>query len=97
MTDITDPETYGEFMHQLALTSPFRRLSGKENEAVSLIDCRDMSKPNNDVFITAPHSSNNMKESKMEPYDMMAVSSQMGFDIGAFEVSTELAEKLECM
>lgn len=45
----------------------FRSLNGKEEEAVSVVDNRDISggKPNNRVLITCEHASNDIKYTKL--------------------------------
>lgn len=96
-TDITDPESFADFYHELAISSPFRILSGKELEAVTLMDNRDITKPNNKIFITAPHASKDVKYSKLEFYDRVAVNTQIGYDIGAFEIASGLSESLKCI
>ena len=61
------------------------------------MDNRDMSNPNNKIFITAPHASRDVKIPYLNSKDRVAVNSQIGYDIGSFEVATELAEKLKCI
>lgn len=39
---ITDSESYAEFLNQLSLNNPFRALTGKEAEAVTVMDNRDL-------------------------------------------------------
>ena len=45
----------------------FRALNGKEEEAVSIVDNRDISggNPNNRVLITCEHASNDVKYTKL--------------------------------
>jgi predicted N-formylglutamate amidohydrolase len=48
-------------------THLFRSLNGKEEEAVSVVDNRDISegKPNNRVLIVCEHASNDVKYTKL--------------------------------
>lgn len=48
-------------------THLFRILSGKEQEAVSVVDNRDISqgKPNNRVIVTCEHASSDIKYTKL--------------------------------
>ena len=94
-----DLESYSEYYTQLSLNNPFRQLTGKEQEAVSVMDNRDLfqsnSLPNNSVFITCPHSTNDHKEYHHSPTDTAVLDSQTAYDIGAFELANDVSEKLK--
>ena len=96
---ISDPESFAEFYHQLSLNNPFRQLTGKELEAVTVMDNRELFKseslPNNKIFLTSPHTSNDVKYMPLNKYDKQIISSQNAYDIGAFELITELSEELK--
>ena len=51
----------------MRLTDIFRSLNGKEEEAVSIVDNRDIShgRPNNKVMITCEHATNDIKYTKL--------------------------------
>ena len=79
------------------MNNPFRSLSGKESEAVSIMDNRELFSSNlpSKIFISAPHWSRDIKYMPLNYHDKVAVMSQNGYDIGAFELASELAEKLK--
>lgn len=56
----------------------FRSLNGKEEEAVSVVDNRDLAdgKPNNRVLITCDHASNDVKYTKLADYEEELARSQ---------------------
>jgi hypothetical protein len=43
---LSTPEAFGEYCNKISLTNPFRQLTGKESEAVNVIDNREMYKSN---------------------------------------------------
>ena len=77
----------------------FRSLNGKEDEAVTVADNRDVTqgKPNNRVLITCDHASNDIKFIKPLAYEEELIRSQEYFDIGAADLAYSLSEKQRCM
>lgn len=73
----------------------FRSCSGKEEEAVSVMDYRDIFSPesraNNDVLIICDHASPDLKQIYNDQ------DSEKWCDVGAAELTAALAERLECM
>ena len=69
-------------------THLFRSLNGKEEEAVSVVDNRDitMGKPNNRVLITCDHASNDIKYTRPHEYEEELIRSQEYFDIGTADM-----------
>ncbi len=63
-SSFTDKQTV---IRELRNTNLFRSLNGKEEEAVSVVDNRDITegKPNNRVLITCEHASNDIKYTKL--------------------------------
>ena len=51
--------------------------------------------PNNSIFLTAPHTSDDVKYMPLKNYDAEIIYSQNGYDIGSFEVTNDLSEKLQ--
>jgi hypothetical protein len=49
----------------------FRSLNGKEEEAVCVVDNRDLTRgrPNNKVLVSCDHSSNDIKYTKLADYE----------------------------
>lgn len=84
---------------QLRNTNLFRSLNGKEQEAVNLVDNRDVSlgTPNNKVLITCEHASNDIKYVKLDDHEDELSRSQEYFDIGAADFSYRLSEELKCL
>ena len=79
---------------ELALTSYFRQLSGHEEESVTLIDNRDMKKPNNKVLILCEHATNDLKMTKVEHLEQNYMLGHDAFDPGAADLSNYLSENL---
>lgn len=77
----------------------FRSLNGKEEEAVSVVDNRDITEgqPNNRVLITCDHASNDIKYTKLSSEEEHLHRSQHFFDIGAEDLSHSLSEHLKCL
>ncbi|CAI2367236.1 unnamed protein product [Moneuplotes crassus] len=94
-------EAYKSAYNQLSLANPFRQLTGKENEAVIIMDNRELFKsdnpPNNSVFLTCPHASKDIKYMPLNNLDDMILYSQNAYDIGAFELTNDLSESLQCV
>ena len=80
-------------------THLFRSLSGKEQEAVSVIDNRDLSerKPYNKVLITCEHASNDIKYTKLSDKEEHLARTQNYFDVGAADMTYSLSEDLKCL
>lgn len=79
--------------------NPFRGLNGKEEEAASVVDNRDITNgnPNNKVLITCDHASNDAKFLKPLDYEEDLMRSQEYFDIGAADFTHALSETLACL
>ena len=65
------PVDHKALIASLRNTNYFRSLNGKEEEAVSVVDNRDIQdgKPNNRVLIACDHASNDLKYTKLEDYE----------------------------
>ena len=79
----------------------FRSLNGKEEEAVTIMDNRDVftqsSIPNNDVLIICDHATNDVKGFKIENEEAEKINGYECFDKGAADLASALSERLECM
>ena len=87
-------------------TSLFRTLTGKEEEAVSVLDNRDIFginlnqsqlHPNNDLFLVCDHASNELKFIKPREDEQPFLNSAEGYDPGAAEFVNALSERMNCM
>lgn len=78
-------------------TNLFRVLSGKEEEAVSVFDNRDVwgQAPNNDVIVLCDHASPELKGFKFEKDETDKLSET--YDAGAGDFAVKLAERLDCL
>ena len=72
-------------------------MSGKEEEAVSVFDNRDIwgEHPNNDVLVICDHASSQLKGFKFEKTETDKLPET--YDAGAGELAVKLAERLECL
>ena len=81
----------------------FRSLNGKEEEAVTVMDNRNIFGSssaigaNNDVLIVCDHSSNDLKGLKGTRQEEDKVRSQDAYDVNAADLACALSERLECM
>ena len=74
----------------------FRSLNGKEEEAVTILDNRDVSEgePNNDVLIICDHAVNDVKFMKVTDPEQGLIRSIEGYDAGAGDLASSLSERL---
>lgn len=88
-----------EVARSLRDTHLFRMLTGKEQEAVSVVDNRDINqgKPNNQVIITCEHASGDIKYTKLSDQEEHLARTQNYFDVGASEMTYSLSEDLKCL
>jgi len=88
-----------DLMASMRNTHLFRSLNGKEEEAVSVVDYRDITegKPNNRVLITCEHASNDVKYTKLSDDEEHLQRSQHYHDIGAADLTFNLSEELKCV
>ena len=80
-------------------THLFRSLNGKEEEAVQVVDSRDISQgsPNNKVLIACDHAVNDIKYTKLLDYEEDLFRTQEYYDVGAAELAYSLSEELGCL
>lgn len=80
-------------------TNLFRSLNGKEEEAVSIVDNRNIrqGQPNNRVLITCEHASNDVKFMKPIDYEEDLLRSQEYYDIASADIVYSLSESLQCL
>jgi len=76
-------------------------LSGKEEEAATIMDNRDIfdqsSSPNNDVLVICDHATNDLKFIKPTDRETGMLESNEGFDPGAADLACLISERLECI
>ena len=103
---LTQPQKGGSVLNEQRIlikslrdTHLFRSLNGKEEEAVNVVDNRDVSqgKPNNKILITCEHASNDIKFMRPLDYEEELIRSQEFFDIGAADIAYSLTEQFRCM
>jgi predicted N-formylglutamate amidohydrolase len=77
-------------------THLFRSLTGKEEEAVNVVDNRDISNrtPNNKIIMTCDHASNDIKLIKLENHEEHLMRTQEAYDVGAADVTNSVSERL---
>ena len=84
-----------------AKSNLFRNLTGKEEEAVTIMDNRNIFDrnvtPNNDVLIVCDHASEDLKFLKTLEKEDGLIRSNEGLDVGAADMACALSERLECM
>lgn len=83
--------------HKLSANHMFRQLTGHEQEAVSIIDNRDLSNPNNKLLLICERASNDIKMTKIEHYEQRYLNGHDAFDPGAAELSNYLSERTKCI
>ncbi|CDW90371.1 UNKNOWN [Stylonychia lemnae] len=81
-------------MRDLRQSNYFRALTGKEQEAISIQDNRDLSNsnPNNNVIIVSEHSSNDVKYSKILDEEEPFLRSHEATDVGVFDLTSSISE-----
>ena len=79
----------------------FRELSGKEWEAVTVLDNRSLLDSEkaamNSVLVVCDHASNDLKSVKPEKNEEHFCQTSDAFDKGAAEFAIALTERLECL
>ena len=81
-------------------TNLFRALNGKEEEAVTLLDNRnvfDGIAPNNEILVICDHGSSDLKFMKPLEQEEGMMRSSESHDRGAADFTNALSERLECM
>lgn len=83
----------------MSFNNLFRSLNGKEEEAVTIVDNRDISegKPNNSIMLTCDHATNDIKLFKPTADDAPLLLSNQAYDCGTGNLTNILSEKLKCL
>jgi len=76
---------------------PFRSLSGKEQEAVDVIDARNLDSPNNTLMVVCDYGSDDLKGFKPSDEELENVKSEEGRNEGARDLAFDICERFECL
>ena len=82
-------------------TNLFRALTGKEEEAVTLLDNRNVFdpdfEPNNSVLVVCDHASSDLKFMKPKEKEEGILRTNESHDRGVADFASALSERIECM
>ena len=78
-------------------TNLFRSLTGKEEEAVTVLDNREIPEPNNDILIVCDHGSNDLKFMKPKDEEEHLIRGLDGHDPHTADFASSLSERLQCI
>lgn len=71
-------------------------MTGHEEEAVSIIDNRDLKQPNNKILLICEGASNDLKGTKVELTENHYLQGHDAYDPGAADLSNFISEQIKC-
>ena len=86
-----------QLSQRLAKDHYFRQLTGHEEEAVSVIDNRDLTQSNNKLLLICERASNDLKGTQTDYKEKSFLLGHDAFDPGAADLSNYISERTKCI